>query len=334
MPGSMACKGLRVDANSGQDFTITADSNTLRFRQRDPDTCLESDIMTIDTTGRALFAGPRALWEFDNNALDTGASSFNASADTYATNLALPVPDTNKPYSSAKYIRGSHSLSVSRADEGVKLYNSTLNTGLLSVLNGDVSMSLWFQTTDNTATNQAIVSSSAEANFTFDLRYNNAGDGALKFFHSGGVVTYRGAAWTPTNGTWYHIVVTRSGNNVGLDQIASLYSQSASGTSLTSTIDISGLPAGVPTTSAPFEFAQAFEKTGGSNNFHHERNEERDANTLAPTMYLDYKVAVVGTSRGKAAVIEQAGQSYLRFTLNKFLPGTWTVAGVLQYDLQ
>eukprot|EP00899_Mesostigma_viride_P001022 jgi/Mesvir1/10920/Mv11462-RA.1 len=439
MSGRWTCNGVHINAKSGQDFSITADQDTLRFRRRDPDTHAETDVFTVDSSGRAkiqtvevatidnyngsewvawtpspttksvyqfqthhakykrsgkhvtlafsfqFYAGPRALWEFDNGATDGGPDAFHGQADTYATNAALPVPDTTKPYSSAVYIRGSHALNVSRADEGVKLYTNSLNAGLLPVLNGDLSLSVWFMTTDNTAQNQAILSAGSGADFALDLRYNHGGDGTLKFFHSGNTSAFRGAAWTPANNTWYHIVVTRSANVVALyvnngaslnlgpsaagakvaipasatvmagrkfgsatdyvqgyvddlalfdyvlsgTQIAALYTRAASGTSLDSDIDISGLPAGIPTTGLVFQYPQLLEKTAGSNAFHHEYAEERDATTSGPTIFWDTKSVVTGVVRGKASVVGQSGQSYLRFSLPQFLPGTVSISPIM-----
>eukprot|EP00899_Mesostigma_viride_P027307 jgi/Mesvir1/7761/Mv11704-RA.1 len=439
MAGLTTCTSVRINAKSGQDFTITAESDKLVFRRWDPATYEEQDVMSISSAGHAVvpsietsyvepagandwnawapvttspsvynlqasfskykqsgkhvtlgytlqwYTGPSAVWEFDNNATDTGAFGYNATPDTYATNSG----DASKPYSPSVFIRGTHALNVSNSDEGVKIRTPSTNAGLYTILNGDLTLSLWFMTTDNTLQNQAIIGTSAESAFAFDLRYNGAGDGMLKFVHSGNVATYRGAVWTPTNNKWYHIVVTRSGNNVAMyvdngatmnlaassagtkvaisssatvmigrkfgsatdyvrgyiddvaiydrvlssNEIAELYTQSASSVSVSSTFDVRGLPTGAAVTDVPFTAVQPFQKTGGSNNYHEYIDDVRDANSMAAGVHSNAKSVVVGTMNGTATVVRDGTGSLLRFTVPKFIPGTWTVSGKIEYDV-
>eukprot|EP00899_Mesostigma_viride_P005298 jgi/Mesvir1/1476/Mv14459-RA.1 len=291
MSGSTRCKLLEINAQTGTDFVVTADNDTLRFKKKDPDTKLTQELVSMSGTGvsvqnitvngvadlgnqynalvRAVNAqydnlavtttmnvnsgatfriantdpitnftewtswtpaasnslvsnlavnqakysvfnktvhacydlsmqvGPYAQWGFDNSASDNGAFGYTG------TLLA------GSSYSSAAFAIGTHSLLTTGATGGMTIDHANLET----VLGSDFTLSCWFNTTNAATQNQVII---ASGGFTFDLRYNYNGDGTLKFFDRGNTTQFTGATWTPVAGTWYNIIVIRSGSSVSL----------------------------------------------------------------------------------------------------------------------
>eukprot|EP00899_Mesostigma_viride_P005149 jgi/Mesvir1/14635/Mv05305-RA.1 len=88
MSGATRCKLLEINAASGTDFTVTADHNMLRFKQKDPDTQKTTELLSM--TGTGINVGNITV----SGTLDIGNSvleAVNAQYQNLAVTTALNV---------------------------------------------------------------------------------------------------------------------------------------------------------------------------------------------------------------------------------------------------